>query len=78
MPLPGDTNNDACAADALTKVVWLRGKDADLKAIADKYGFNVGLDGNEEYVYLAPNRVNLQMAQERYPDITFMETRELI
>jgi len=56
---------------------WLRGKDADLKAIADKYGFNVALDGNEEYVYLAPNRVNLQMAQERYPDIEFLETREI-
>ena len=56
---------------------WLRGKDADLKAIADKYGFNVGLDGNEEYVYLAPNRVNLQMAQERYPEIEFLSTREI-
>jgi peptide chain release factor 3 len=56
---------------------WLRGKDTDLKAIADKYGFNVALDGNEEYVYLAPNRVNLQMAQERYPDIEFLETREI-
>ncbi|MFL9709985.1 peptide chain release factor 3 [Methylobacillus sp. Pita1] len=56
---------------------WLRGPDAELKAIADKYGFNVALDGNEEYVYLAPNRVNLQMAQERYPDIEFLETREI-
>ena len=56
---------------------WLRGPDADLKAIADKYGFNVALDGNDEYVYLAPNRVNLQMAQERYPDIEFLETREI-
>jgi peptide chain release factor 3 len=57
---------------------WLRGKDADLSAIADKYGFNVALDGANEYVYLAPNRVNLQMAQERYPDIEFLETREII
>jgi len=56
---------------------WLRGSDADLKAIADKYGFNVALDGADEYVYLAPNRVNLQMAQERYPDIKFLETREI-
>ena len=56
---------------------WLRGSDVDLHAIADKYGFNVGLDGNEEYVYLAPNRVNLQMAQERYPDIQFLATREI-
>ncbi|MEO8417515.1 MAG: peptide chain release factor 3 [Methylophilaceae bacterium] len=56
---------------------WLRGSDADLKAIADKYGFNVALDGANEHVYLAPNRVNLQMAQERYPDIKFLETREI-
>jgi peptide chain release factor 3 len=56
---------------------WLRGKDADLKAIADKYGYNVALDGADDYVYLAPNRVNLTMAQERYPDIQFLETREV-
>jgi peptide chain release factor 3 len=56
---------------------WLKGSDADLKAIADKYGFNVGLDGADGYVYLAPNRVNLQMAQERYPEIEFAETREI-
>lgn len=56
---------------------WLRGSDADLKSIADKYGFNVALDGAEDYVYLAPNRVNLQMAQERYPGIEFLETREI-
>jgi peptide chain release factor 3 len=35
------------------------------------------LDGADDYVYLAPNRVNLQMAQERYPDIQFAETREI-
>ncbi|HEY3325873.1 MAG TPA: peptide chain release factor 3 [Novimethylophilus sp.] len=56
---------------------WLRGSDADLKAIADKYGFNVARDGANDYVYLAPNRVNLAMAQERYPDIKFLETREI-
>jgi peptide chain release factor 3 len=56
---------------------WLKGSDADLKAIADKYGFNVGLDSADDYVYLAPNRVNLQMAQERYPEIQFLETREI-
>jgi len=58
-------------------VRWLHGSDDDLKAIADKYGFNVGLDSADDYVYLAPNRVNLQMAEERYPDIKFAETREI-
>jgi peptide chain release factor 3 len=56
---------------------WLRGSDADLKAIAEKYGFNVAVDGAGGYVYLAPNRVNLAMAQERFPDIQFLETREI-
>jgi peptide chain release factor 3 len=56
---------------------WLRGSEADLKSIADKYGFNVALDGADDYVYLAPNRVNLQIAQERYPNIQFLETREI-
>lgn len=56
---------------------WLRGSAADLSAIADKYGFNVAMDGAGDYVYLAPNRVNLQMAQERFPEISFLETREI-
>lgn len=56
---------------------WLNGSDADLKSIADKYGFNVGLDYAGNHVYLAPNRVNLQMAEERYTDIQFAETNEI-
>jgi len=45
--------------------------------LTDKYGYNVALDGAEEYVYLAPNRVNLQLTQERFPDVRFLETREI-
>lgn len=56
---------------------WLNGSDSDLKSIADKYGFNVGLDYAGNHVYLAPNRVNLQMAEERYTDIQFAETNEI-
>ncbi len=56
---------------------WLRGSDADLKQLTDKYGHNVALDGAEEYVYLAPNRVNLQLTQERFPEVRFLETREI-
>lgn len=56
---------------------WLRGSDGDLKQLIDKYGFNVALDGANQYVYLAPNRVNLSMTQERFPDIKFLETREI-
>jgi peptide chain release factor 3 len=35
------------------------------------------LDSANEYVYLAPNRVNLNLAQERFPEIKFLETREI-
>jgi peptide chain release factor 3 len=38
---------------------------------------NVALDGADDYVYLAPSRVNLNLTQERFPDIRFMETREV-
>jgi peptide chain release factor 3 len=57
---------------------WLRGSDLELKKLVDKHGFNVALDGANEYVYLAPNRVNLNLAQERFPEIKFLETREIV
>ncbi len=57
---------------------WLRGSEADIKQLVDKHPMNVALDGAEEYVYLAPNRVNLKLAEERYPNVRFLETREII
>ena len=56
---------------------WLRGDDLAIRALADKAGVNVALDGAGDYVYLAPNRVNLQMTQERHPEVKFLETREI-
>ncbi len=56
---------------------WLRGPDTALRQIADRYGFNVALDGSGLYVYLAPNRVNLEMTRERFPELEFLETREV-
>ena len=37
---------------------------------------NLALDHSGALVYLAPTRVNLQLTLERWPDITFRETRE--
>ena len=37
---------------------------------------NLALDAAGELVYLAPTRVNLQLAQERAPDVQFQATRE--
>ncbi len=56
---------------------WLRGDAAMIGQLAEKSGVNVALDGAGDYVYLAPNRVNLNMTQERYPQIVFLETREI-
>ena len=36
----------------------------------------LSIDAAGELVYLAPTRVNLQLAQERWPDFQFMATRE--
>jgi peptide chain release factor 3 len=55
----------------------LRGDEAAIRALADKSGVNVALDGAGDYVYLAPNRVNLSMTQERHPEVIFLETREI-
>ena len=37
---------------------------------------NLAYDHAGELVYIAPTRVNLQMAQEKWPDIQFHSTRE--
>jgi len=37
---------------------------------------NLAIDGGGYLTYLAPSRVNLQLAQERWPEITFAKTRE--
>ncbi|MEN9356989.1 MAG: peptide chain release factor, partial [Pseudomonadota bacterium] len=56
---------------------WLKGSGEQLKLLADKYPQNIALDGAGDQVYLAPNSVNLRLTQERFPDIQFMETREV-
>jgi len=37
---------------------------------------NLALDHGERLVYIAPTRVNLNLTQERWPDVRFKETRE--
>jgi peptide chain release factor 3 len=37
---------------------------------------NLAVDHSGALVYLAPSRVNLQLTTERWPDISFHETRE--
>jgi len=37
---------------------------------------NLAIDGGGHLTYLAPTRVNLMMAEEKWPDVTFRSTRE--
>ncbi len=51
----------------------------DAKKLQDfqrKCSDNLAIDGGGHLTYLAPTRVNLQLTQERHPDIVFRATRE--
>ena len=47
-----------------------------LEEFRDKNATNLALDAAGHLVYLAPSRVNLQLAQERAPAVEFKATRE--
>jgi peptide chain release factor 3 len=56
---------------------WVRCADAGkLEEFREKNAMNLAIDAAGELVYLAPSRVNLQLAMERSPAITFAATRE--
>ncbi len=56
---------------------WVYAKDAKtLETFREKNALNLAIDAAGELVYLAPTRVNLQLAQERSPDVRFEATRE--
>jgi len=37
---------------------------------------NLALDHKQQLVYIAPSQVNLSLTQERWPDVTFSDTRD--
>jgi peptide chain release factor 3 len=56
---------------------WVYAQDAkQLAEFEKKARDNIARDGAGELTYLAPTRVNLQLTQERWPDIRFEATRE--
>ena len=57
---------------------WIHGDANELRQISDRYSANVALDGADDPVYLAPNNVYLNMVKEKYPNLTFLEAREVI
>ena len=48
-----------------------------LSRFRDKAYENLAEDGDGKLVYLAPSRVNLNLTEERWPEIRFLATREL-
>ncbi|MCU7916569.1 MAG: peptide chain release factor 3 [Candidatus Thiodiazotropha sp. (ex Gloverina cf. vestifex)] len=51
--------------------------DKMLERFREKAHDNLALDGDDQLVYLAPTRINLDLAVERWPDVQFLATREL-
>ncbi len=61
----------------VTTARWIKCDDAKkLEEFRDKNALNLGLDAAGQLVYLAPTRVNLQLAEERAPGVAFLATRE--
>jgi peptide chain release factor 3 len=68
-----------CAFEPVNVVTarWVRGTDpARLAQLRERAHEHLALDHAGELVYLAPTRVNLSLAIERFPELQFRETRE--
>jgi peptide chain release factor 3 len=68
-----------CTFDSVNvhTVRWVYGADPrKLDEFRAKAYDNLALDHSGALVYLAPTRVNLQLTLERWPELTFRETRE--
>lgn len=56
---------------------WVECDDAKrFEEFKNKNQQNLALDHAGDLVYIAPTRVNLQMTQERWPEVRFLATRE--
>ncbi len=76
--LKGEYNVD-CVFEAVQVATarWVRCEDDKLLAkFRQKAHDNLALDHAGELVYIAPTRVNLELAMERHPDVQFLATRE--
>ncbi|WP_066097339.1 peptide chain release factor 3 [Xanthomonas massiliensis] len=62
---------------AVTTARWIRCDDTrTLEEFREKNALHLSLDAAGELVYLAPTRVNLELARERAPGVQFDATRE--
>ncbi|WIG56475.1 MAG: Peptide chain release factor 3 [Rhodanobacteraceae bacterium] len=74
-----DEYNVDCAFEnvGVATARWVHCDDAKkLAEFRERNAMHLALDAAEQLVYLAPTRVNLQLAQERWPQVRFTDTRE--
>jgi peptide chain release factor 3 len=74
-----DEYNVDCAFESVNvnTARWVSSDDAKrFEQFKVKTAINLAMDHADELVYIAPTRVNLQMTQERWPEIRFHATRE--
>jgi peptide chain release factor 3 len=56
---------------------WIECSDAKkLEEFKRKHSDNLAIDGGGHLSYIAPTRVNLSLAKERFPEVQFLSTRE--
>jgi peptide chain release factor 3 len=74
-----DEYNVDCQFEPVTVATARWVESGDERKLADfrrKAHDNLALDHSNSLVYIAPTRVNLGLTEERWPEITFRETRE--
>ncbi len=74
-----DEYNVDCSFEAVNvnTARWVTAQDPqELEKFKEKAAAHLAIDHGGDLVYIAPTRVNLQMAQEKWPAITFHATRE--
>lgn len=61
----------------IATVRWIEAdNERELEKFKKKAHDQLSIDGGGHLTYLAPSRVNLQLMQERYPEVRFAATRE--
>jgi peptide chain release factor 3 len=55
---------------------WVDGEPAEVDRLKRQQAANLAYDAGGDLTYLAPNKVNLDLTVERWPDLTFRATRE--
>jgi peptide chain release factor 3 len=69
-----------CSFEAVnvTTARWVECDDEkELAKFKDRQSNNLALDHAGDLAYIAPTRVNLELAMERHPDVRFHAVREI-